>query len=100
MIVSTKDGNRKIPSSFAIAQNFPNPFNPSTTILFDVPIDNDVTIEVFDLLGRRVAAVVNEFVFAGEHSVMFDASRLSSGIYFYSMRAGSFTAVKKMSFIK
>jgi hypothetical protein len=88
------------PTSYALEQNFPNPFNPSTTINYQIPKDGRVTIKVFDTIGREISTLVDEFKPAGQYSVKFDASRLSSGIYFYSLRSGSFNVVKKMSLIK
>jgi Secretion system C-terminal sorting domain len=81
-------------------QNYPNPFNPTTTISYQVPKDGRVTIKIFDIIGREVTTLVDEFKPSGRYSVKFDASRLSSGIYFYSIRSGDYNAVKKMSLIK
>ena len=81
-------------------ENYPNPFNPTTTIAYQLPKDGRVTIKIFDAIGREVTTLVDEFKPSGRYSVQFDASRLSSGIYFYSLRSGSFSIVKKMSLIK
>jgi hypothetical protein len=81
-------------------ENYPNPFNPTTTIAYQLPKDGRVTIKIFDAIGREVTTLVDEFKPSGRYSVQFDASRLSSGIYFYSLRSGSFNVVKKMSLIK
>ncbi len=81
-------------------QNFPNPFNPTTTINYQIPKDGQVTIKVFDALGDEVKKLVDEFKPASWYSVVFDASHLSSGIYFYSIHAGDYSAVKKMLLIK
>ena len=81
-------------------QNYPNPFNPATTISYQIPKDGHVTIKIFDAIGREVTTLVDEFKPSGRYSVKFDASRLSSGIYFYSIRSAEYTAVKKMSLIK
>ena len=80
--------------------NYPNPFNPTTTIAYQIPTDGHVAIKVFDILGRDVATLVDEFKPAGSYTVQFDASRLASGIYFYSIHAGEYTAVKKMLLLK
>lgn len=80
--------------------NYPNPFNPVTTIIYSIPIDNLVVIKVYDILGREVATLVNEPKVAGEYSINYDASKLSSGIYFYSIQAGSFNQTKKMILTK
>lgn len=88
------------PDEFALAQNYPNPFNPSTQIVFKLKEDVQVNLKVFDLLGREVASVVNEEMKAGTHKVSFDAKELSAGVYFYSLSAGSFHEMKKMTLIK
>jgi hypothetical protein len=88
------------PSSYTLSQNYPNPFNPSTTISYALPKAGLVTLKIYDLLGREVSSLVNEFKQAGNYAVDFNASNLSSGIYFYSIKSGDFTAVKKMTLIK
>jgi hypothetical protein len=87
-------------TDYALDQNYPNPFNPTTTIAYQIPNDGRVTIKIFDVTGREVTTLVDEFKPSGQYSVKFDASRLSSGIYFYSIRSGDYNAVKKMSLIK
>ena len=89
-----------IPSRFEVYQNYPNPFNPSTKISFDLPVQSKVNVTVFDLTGKEIVTIVNDVRTAGYYSVDFNASGLSSGIYFYRISAGSFTATKKMTFIK
>jgi len=81
-------------------QNYPNPFNPTTTISYQIPNSGHVTIKVFDVLGREVTTLVDEFKPSGRYSVQFDASRLSSGIYFYSIKSSNYNAVKKMLLLK
>jgi hypothetical protein len=94
------------PVSFALEQNFPNPFNPSTTISFTLPEAAHVTLKVFDLLGREVATLVNEARNAGKHSVTFSTDAhhhpagLSSGLYFYRLQAGSWSSTKKMALVQ
>jgi hypothetical protein len=88
------------PNSFELSQNYPNPFNPSTTIRYNVPEAGLVNIKVYSLIGEEVAALVNEALEVGVYEVTFDASKLSSGIYFYTMKAGSFTSTKKMIMLK
>ncbi len=92
--------NPEVPKKFSISQNYPNPFNPVTTIQFRVPSLKFVKIVVYDILGREVKVLVNEIKSAGKHSVTFDASSLSSGVYFYKMTAGEFTNVKRMVLVK
>ena len=88
------------PSEFALKQNYPNPFNPSTNIVFQLKEDVDVTLAVFDLLGRQVMTVVDEPMKAGTHKVTFDAREISAGVYFYSLQAGTYSEIKKMTLIK
>jgi hypothetical protein len=84
------------PSSFVLHQNYPNPFNPSTIISFSIPSRSFVSLRIFDLIGRRVATLINEYQNAGTHFATFNATNLSSGIYFYRLQAGSFSETKKL----
>ena len=88
------------PSSFTMEQNYPNPFNPSTTIRFSIPVETDVRLNVYNTLGQEVAELVNSRLKEGYHQVDFDASTLTSGIYFYRLEADKFVDVKKMIIIK
>src|ERR1039458_9883562 len=81
-------------------QNSPNPFNPTTVISFNLPTTQIVQVKVYDVLGREVGTLVDETLKAGSHSLMFDGSRLASGVYFYRLSAGSFSAIKKMLLLK
>jgi hypothetical protein len=87
-------------NTFSLEQNYPNPFNPSTVIGYRLPVNSDVTLKVFDLLGREVATLVDEFKPAGKYEVEFNGKDLSSGIYFYTIQAGSFTKTEKMILLK
>ena len=89
-----------LPTEVELAQNFPNPFNPTATINFGVPQQAKVTLEVFDVLGRKVRTLVNETKAAGRYSVRFDAQQLSSGLYFYRLVSGQKMIVKQMTLIK
>jgi hypothetical protein len=89
-----------IPLKFALEQNYPNPFNPTTTIEYQIPSQSLVTLKVYDLLGREVAMLVNERKDAGRYSVQWNATALSSGIYFYRLEANGKRDIKKMSMIK
>ena len=91
---------QELPQEFLLSQNYPNPFNPSTKINYELPVDSDVTLMVYDVLGREVATLVSELKTAGTYSVTFDAGRLSSGIYFYRIKAGDFQQIQKMMLIK
>jgi photosystem II stability/assembly factor-like uncharacterized protein len=107
--ISSVSSDDFTPENFKLEQNFPNPFNPNTIISYQIPVGGDVTLKVYDLLGREVATLVDEYRPAGEYEVEFSASsgssfRLvrnpSSGIYFYTLRAGDFIQTKKMVLIK
>ena len=94
------------PTKFELAQNYPNPFNPTTTIQYSIPVvdanfaTSNVTLKVFDVLGRKVATLVNEKQKAGIYKVQFNASELSSGIYYYKLTTNNFTKVKQMLLVK
>ena len=88
------------PIAFTLEQNYPNPFNPSTTISWQSPVSSHQTLKIYDVLGNEVAILVNEYRPAGSYEVNFDASNLSSGIYFYELRSGSYLEIKKMTLLK
>ena len=89
-----------VPLGFALKQNYPNPFNPSTTISFSIPKEQFVTLKVFNSLGEEVAELINESKVAGNYSVLFDADRLTSGVYVYRISAGRFSESKKMVYLQ
>jgi serine protease len=100
-VIGVKKISTLIPRKYELYQNYPNPFNPVTKIKFDLPKQDEVTIKVFDILGRKAAAILEgEKLAAGSYEFGFDASNLSSGIYFYRIQTASFSAVKKMVLIK
>lgn len=88
------------PSVFYLGQNYPNPFNPSTTINYSIPVDGFVTLKIYNLLGMEVATLVNNHNQAGNYNIVFDGSDLSSGVYYYTLQAGDFTATKKLMLMK
>lgn len=92
------------PEDFVLLQNYPNPFNPSTKIAFSIPVTSNVSIDIFNVVGERVASLVNQTLEAGYHSIDFDASSLSSGTYVYQLKAngqnGTFVETKKMLLMK
>jgi len=105
--LTSVENEEESPTDFSLLQNYPNPFNPSTKIRFTIPNNvilseakNLVTLKVYDVLGNEVATLVNEEKPSGEYEVEFDASGLTSGIYFYQLRAGKFIGTKKMILIK
>lgn len=100
IVLGVEETNSSIPTVYDLAQNFPNPFNPSTTINFSVPEAGLVTLKVFNVLGQEVANLVNEDLAAGNYNVNFNASNLTSGVYFYSITANNFVATKKMMLVK
>ena len=85
---------------YSLSQNYPNPFNPVTNIKFSIPTGSVVKLTVFDITGREVATLINQNLNAGSYTADFDASKLSSGIYFYTITAGDFTDTKKMMLVK
>jgi len=87
-------------SEYRLNQNYPNPFNPTTTISFTIPTTSNVSLKVFNILGKEVATIINETKNAGNYSVKFDAGSLSSGIYFYQLTTDNFTATKKFTLLK
>lgn len=89
-----------VPKNYALLQNYPNPFNPSTVIEYAIPIKSHVIITIYDVLGRVVGRFVNEMKYPGTYKVVFDASNLPSGVYFYRISAGTFNQVKKMMVVK
>jgi hypothetical protein len=88
------------PSNFELFQNYPNPFNPTTSISYFIPKGGIVSLNIYDILGREIKLLLNDFISTGEHTVVFDASNLSSGIYFYELKAGNYMSVKKMMLLK
>ena len=88
------------PGKYILEQNFPNPFNPSTTINFSIPQKNFVSLRVFNIIGEEVSTLINEEKDAGSYHIKFNALNIPSGIYFYKITAGSFSATRKMILIK
>jgi len=92
--------NAGVPKTFALEQNYPNPFNPSTAISYQLPVASNVSLKVFDMLGKEVATLVNARQEAGAYTVNFNANNLSSGVYFYRLQAGNFVQTRKMMLVK
>ena len=89
-----------VPREYSLSQNYPNPFNPITNIKYSIKEQKFVTLKIYDILGREVKTLINEIKTPGEYLVQFIGSELSSGVYFYRLVAGDFTAVKRMVLIK
>lgn len=89
-----------VPDEFVLSQNYPNPFNPTTQISYQLPVTAQVRLEIYDMTGRSIATLVNGQVAAGRHTVNFDASGLSSGVYLYRIQAGSTIITKKLTVVK
>ena len=100
-LTGNNNNNTNLPKEYSLNQNYPNPFNPSTTISFDLPVSDEVTVEVFDIAGRLVNTIERSKMYsAGSHSVRFEGSNLSSGAYFYRLSTPRFADVKKMILVK
>lgn len=89
-----------LPDKYSLNQNYPNPFNPSTTISYSIPKAGNVVLKIYNVLGQEVTTLINQFQSAGNYKISFDASSLTSGIYFYSISSENFTQVKKMVLVK
>jgi hypothetical protein len=100
IITSVANNGNQAPSRFALDQNYPNPFNPSTSFTYELSKAGFVSVKVYDLLGREVATLVNEFKQAGSYPATWNAASFGSGVYFYKMQSGSFTSTKKMILMK
>ena len=99
-ILTGNDLGNSVPETFLLRQNFPNPFNPNTEIVFSVPERSNVSIKIYDALGKQIAELVNGTYDSGNYSFSFDGSNFASGVYFYKMVAGSFQDTKKMDLVK
>jgi hypothetical protein len=100
LITDVKDKTNLLPAQFSLSQNYPDPFNPSTTISFTIPSRSSVSLKIFDLLGREVATIVSEELPAGTYARQWYAGKMSSGVYFYRLQAGSFTQTKRLVLLK
>ncbi len=99
-INGTPNQNNEVSRVFSLSQNYPNPFNPSTVINFTIPKTSMVNLAIYDVLGKDVMTLVNDVMQPGEYNMSFNASSLSSGVYFYTIKTGDFTDTKKMLFVK
>ncbi len=94
------EGTADVPATFALQANYPNPFNPTTLIHYELPQQAAVQLSVYDVQGRPVAVLVSANQAVGRYEVIFDAGQLPSGIYFYALEAGEFRAVRKMLLLR
>jgi uncharacterized protein YdaL len=92
--------NSGIPREYSLSQNFPNPFNPVTVINFQIPKSGLTQMKVYDVTGRLIKTLVNEFKTSGYYKIEFDASSLASGVYFYKLTSGNYSSVKKLVVLK
>ncbi len=99
-LVGIIPNSNEIPFKFSLGQNYPNPFNPSTKVNFDIPVSSFVTMKVYNIEGKEVLTPINEFVAAGSYNLTIDAGKISSGVYFYKLIAGSFSDTKRMVLVK
>jgi photosystem II stability/assembly factor-like uncharacterized protein len=99
-VTSVSDNENIVPSEFNLSQNYPNPFNPTTTINYSLPKAGFTTLTVYNVLGIKVALLVNEYKQSGNYSVKLNGSNLASGIYFYKLETGQFSQIKKMILLK
>ncbi len=103
IITSDPDGvavEDDAPAAFSVAQNSPNPFNPTTTINFTLAHDSQVSIDVYNIAGQKVDTLANDFMTSGSHSVVWDASGFAAGVYFYTATTGDFSKTMKMTLLK
>ena len=95
-----RDNPGSLPHTYSLFQNYPNPFNPTTTITFSLPQQSFVSLKVFDVTGRELSTIISDQLEAGIYTRQWNAANLSSGVYFYRLNAGSFTATKKFLLLK
>jgi hypothetical protein len=100
IVSNEKFADNSLPRDFGLEQNYPNPFNPTTVIKYQIPYDGYITLKVYDILGKEVVTLVNDYVTAGYYSYNFNASNLPSGVYFYSLNSGKLKITKKMILVK
>jgi len=100
LITSVSLTSNELPIKFNLAQNYPNPFNPSTSISFSLSIKSNVSLKVFDLIGREVATIFSGDLPAGNYAKQWNAAKMASGIYFYRLQAGPLTETKKLVLLK
>ena len=100
LITGIKNISTEIPRSFKLEQNYPNPFNPNTVISFQLPVDGQVSLKIYDLLGKEISTLVNEKLAPGTYTVDWNASQYPSGVYFYRLQTEGYTETRKMLLTK
>ena len=100
LVTDVVNDQPQIVNEFLLSQNYPNPFNPTTKISWQSPVSGNQTIKIYDIAGKEVATLISEYRLAGKNEVEFNASNLSSGIYFYKLTVGNISKTKKMLVLK
>ncbi|HPC36961.1 MAG TPA: T9SS type A sorting domain-containing protein, partial [Candidatus Marinimicrobia bacterium] len=100
LVTSINREGSNFPESFELFQNYPNPFNPTTKITYSIPVTSNVVIKVYDMSGREVVTVEDCQKNAGTHTLLFDAEKLASGVYYYNLTANEFSSTKKFVILK
>jgi hypothetical protein len=100
MLTGTETNQNTVTENYSLKQNYPNPFNPVTNITYSLPKSGNVNIKIFDLSGREIQTLVNEFKNPGTYIISFDASDLASGLYFYKMTTANYSETKSMILMK
>ena len=100
VITSSPVAVEEAPAAFSVAQNSPNPFNPSTTISFTIAQAGNVNVTVYNVAGQKIDTILDGYMSAGSHSVVWDASSSSAGVYFYTVKSGEFSRTLKMTLLK
>ena len=96
----TSVNTENVPLHFELSNNYPNPFNPATTFAFQIAQRSNVTLKIYDIIGREVATIVSGMMEPGKYTRQWNAASFASGVYFYRLQAGSFIAVKKLILLK
>ncbi len=100
LLTDVYSGSLNIVNNYNLYQNYPNPFNPVTKIKFEIPKGSITQLRIYDILGKEIAVLINEYIVSGRYSVNFDGNNLTSGIYFYKLTSGNFTDIKRMILLK
>ena len=98
--ISVREITVELPAKYELSQNYPNPFNPNTVIKFSLSVAGNVSLKVYDILGKEVTTLVNEKLQPGTYETSFNGSELTSGVYFYKLTAGDYSETKRMILIK